>query len=70
MIQLSQDGAHRARTWHWFRDEALWRITLVRERRESLDPADFDRPARRLAASGPHDRGGRSPSAGNVASRG
>ncbi len=33
MIQLSPDGRHRARTWHWFRDHVLWRITLVRERR-------------------------------------
>jgi hypothetical protein len=41
MIQLSPDGVHRARTWHWFRDHALERITLVRERRTSLDPADW-----------------------------
>ena len=33
MIQLSPDGAHRARTWHWFRDHVLWRVTLVREHR-------------------------------------
>jgi hypothetical protein len=33
MIQLSPDGIHRARTWHWFRDHVLWRITLVREHR-------------------------------------
>lgn len=44
MIQLSQDGRHRARTWHWFQDEKLWRVTLVRETRVSLDPADWDRP--------------------------
>jgi hypothetical protein len=41
MIQLSADGQHRARTWHWFQDEVLWRITLVRETRTSLDPADW-----------------------------
>jgi hypothetical protein len=33
MIQLSPDGLHRARTWHWLRGHALWRITLVREHR-------------------------------------
>ena len=33
MIQLSADGRHRARTWHWFRDGALEKVTLVRERR-------------------------------------
>lgn len=35
MIQLSADGGSRARTWHWFRDEALFQITLVDERREA-----------------------------------
>jgi hypothetical protein len=43
MIQLSADGRHRARTWHWFDSGALWRITLVRERRVSLDPLDYAR---------------------------
>jgi len=43
MIQLSADGRHRARTWHWFRQDALWRITLVREGRVSFDPAEFSR---------------------------
>jgi hypothetical protein len=33
MIQLSPDGIHRARTWHWFRDHVLWRVTWVREGR-------------------------------------
>jgi Domain of unknown function (DUF3598), N-terminal len=33
MIQLSPDGAHRARTWHWFRAHRLERLTVVRERR-------------------------------------
>jgi hypothetical protein len=41
MIQLSPDGAHRARTWHWFRDDALQQLTLVRERRTSADPGDW-----------------------------
>lgn len=41
MIQLSRDGAHRARTWHWFRDEVPWRITLVREQRVSRDPGEW-----------------------------
>ena len=41
MIQLSPDGAHRARTWHWFRDHRLWRVTLVRERRIGHDVARF-----------------------------
>lgn len=34
MLQLSADGLSRARTWHWFRDERLFQITLVDERRE------------------------------------
>ncbi|MCM2311466.1 MAG: hypothetical protein NDI84_08685 [Steroidobacteraceae bacterium] len=33
MIQLTAGGGHRARTWHWFRDGALEKVTLVRERR-------------------------------------
>ncbi len=33
MIQISEDGRHRARTWHWFRDQKLFRITLTEERR-------------------------------------
>jgi len=37
MIQISADGGHRARTWHWFRDQRLWRLTLVREARISVD---------------------------------
>jgi hypothetical protein len=43
MLQLADDGVHRARTWHWFRDGRPWRLTLVRERRVSADPADFER---------------------------
>ncbi|KQM22218.1 hypothetical protein [Novosphingobium sp. Leaf2] len=33
MIQVSPDGQSRARTWHWFRDERLFKVTLARERR-------------------------------------
>ncbi len=33
MIQLSDDGQHRARTWHWFKDGVLLKRTLVRERK-------------------------------------
>lgn len=41
IIQLSPDGAHRARTWHWFRHDALWRTTLVREHRVGADATVF-----------------------------
>lgn len=41
MIQLGDDG-RRVRTWHWFRENSPWRITLVREHRVSADPAAFD----------------------------
>lgn len=43
MIQLAADGVHRARTWHWFREGRPWRLTLVRERRVSADPDEFER---------------------------
>jgi hypothetical protein len=33
MIQLSADGNHRARTWHWFDGDELVRRTLIKERR-------------------------------------
>jgi hypothetical protein len=36
MIQLSPDGQHRARTWHWFRDDQLFKITLTNESRTGL----------------------------------
>jgi len=35
MIQLSPCGQHRARTWHWFRDQRLFQRTLVKEARVS-----------------------------------
>ncbi|HWU03445.1 MAG TPA: hypothetical protein VN222_11965 [Novosphingobium sp.] len=31
MIQIAPDGQTRARTWHWFRDERLIKITLTHE---------------------------------------
>ncbi len=39
MIQVSHDGRHRARTWHWFKDEQLFKLTLTRERRSEAPPA-------------------------------
>ena len=33
MIQVSPDGRNRARTWHWFRDDLLFKLTLARESR-------------------------------------
>ncbi|MET0238686.1 MAG: hypothetical protein ABW184_02210 [Sphingobium sp.] len=33
MIQVAPDGQSRARTWHWFRDERLFKVTLTRESR-------------------------------------
>lgn len=32
---------HRGRTWHWFEQRQLRRLTLVRERHVSRDPADW-----------------------------
>ncbi len=40
MIQLSADGVHRARTWHWFRDDRLFQRTLIAETRlDRTDPS-------------------------------
>jgi hypothetical protein len=33
MIQLSPDGNHRARTWHWFNNGELFKRTLIKEER-------------------------------------
>lgn len=33
MIQISDDNRRRARTWHWFVDDALLQRTLIREER-------------------------------------
>ncbi|MDM7957470.1 hypothetical protein [Blastomonas sp.] len=38
MIQISDDGESRARTWQWFRDGTPFRRTLCDERRISRDP--------------------------------
>lgn len=38
MIQISDDGETRARTWQWFRDGTPFRRTLCDERRVSRDP--------------------------------
>ena len=33
VIILGEDGKHRARTWHWFKDGVLYRRTLCDEHR-------------------------------------
>lgn len=33
IIALGDDGVHRARTWHWFKDGKLFKRTLCDERR-------------------------------------
>jgi hypothetical protein len=33
MIQLSEDGNRRARTWHWFENDTLFKRTCITERR-------------------------------------
>ena len=33
LIELSPDGQHRARTWHWYRNGELFRRTLIKEQR-------------------------------------
>ncbi len=33
MIQLSEDGQHRGRTWHWFHNDQLFKRTCIQERR-------------------------------------
>lgn len=33
MIQLSDDGRHRGRTWHWFENDQLVKRTCIKERR-------------------------------------
>lgn len=38
MIQISDDGESRARTWQWFRDGTPFRRTLCDEQRISRDP--------------------------------
>lgn len=38
MIQISDDGESRARTWQWFRDGTPFKRTLCDEKRVSRDP--------------------------------
>ena len=55
MIQMADSGDHRARVWHWFRDDRLFQRTLIDEHRlsddwrayEDIDPdfADIDADA-------------------------
>jgi hypothetical protein len=33
MIQLSEDGNRRARTWHWFENDTLFKRTCITEHR-------------------------------------
>jgi hypothetical protein len=33
MIQISADGNHRGRTWHWFENDQLVKRTCIKERR-------------------------------------
>ena len=33
MIQFSPDGQTRARTWHWFKNDILFKVTLTKEAR-------------------------------------
>lgn len=42
MIQISDCGTARARTWHWFKDDRLFQRTLVDERRVSTDWRAYD----------------------------
>ncbi|BAB76712.1 DUF3598 family protein [Anabaena sp. FACHB-709] len=33
MIQISPDNNHRARTWHWFKNDQIYQRTLIQEER-------------------------------------
>ncbi|TAE61292.1 MAG: DUF3598 domain-containing protein [Nostocales cyanobacterium] len=33
MIQISPDNNHRARTWHWFKNDQIYQRTLIQEQR-------------------------------------
>ena len=35
MIQISDDGTARNRTWHWFKDDRLYKRTIIKEHRVS-----------------------------------
>ena len=45
MIQISDCGQHRARTWHWFRDGRLFQRTLVDEQRVSTQWRGINGPS-------------------------
>ena len=34
MIHISPDNNHRARTWHWFKDNEIYQRTLIKEERK------------------------------------
>ena len=42
MIQVSNDGNNRARTWHWFKNGILAKRTLIDEVKLTKDWSDFD----------------------------
>ena len=59
MIQLSADGRHRARTWHWFRAGKLYQIWPATDER-GLQRIYFDSPhPRNIAATYGGDSRGR-----------
>ena len=42
MIQMSDDGLTRARTWQWFKNDRLFQRTLIDETRVSLDWSAYE----------------------------
>lgn len=42
-IILGATGTHRSRTWHWFKDGALYKRTLCEEQRVSIQTPKTDR---------------------------
>ncbi len=42
MIQMSDDGLTRARTWQWFKNDRLFQRTLIDESRVSLDWSAYE----------------------------
>ena len=42
MIQVSNNGNNRARTWHWFQNGILTRRTLINEVKLTKDWSDYD----------------------------
>ena len=45
MIQISDDGTARNRTWHWFKDDRLYKRTVISERRVAGPDEVAGRPA-------------------------